>query len=154
MIKAVYPGKFDPITNVHLNIIERANNLVDHLIIAICINNNINTYFSPKERRDMIVENISKEIEVEYYEGLLIDFMQKVNSNLIVKGLGSLSDFELEFQMALMNKKLDENVETILLASEPEYNYLSSDLVRDISESKAKVKKFVPENVQNKLKIN
>lgn len=154
MIKAVYPGKFDPITNVHLNIIERANNLVDHLIIAICINNNINTYFSPKERRDMIVENISKEIEVEYYEGLLIDFMQKVNSNLIVKGLGSLSDFELEFQMALMNKKLDENVETILLASEPEYNYLSSDLVREISESKAKVKEFVPENVQNKLKIN
>jgi len=154
MIKAVYPGKFDPITNGHLNIIERANKLFDQLIIAICINNNINTYFSPKERRDMIVENISEEIEVEYYEGLLIDFMQKVNSNLIVKELRSLSDFELEFQKALMNKKLDENIETILLTSELKYNYLSSDLVREISESKAKVKEFVPENVQDKLKLN
>jgi len=154
MIKAVYPGEFDPITNGHLNIIERANKLVDQLIIAICINNNINTYFSPKERRDMIVENISEEIEVEYYEGLLIDFMQKVNFNLIVKELRSLSDFELEFQKALMNKKLDENIETILLTSEPQYNYLSSDLVREISESKAKVKEFVPENVQDKLKLN
>ncbi|PUU87498.1 pantetheine-phosphate adenylyltransferase, partial [Halanaerobium sp.] len=114
----------------------------------------INTYFSPKERRDMIVENISEEIEVEYYEGLLIDFMQKVNSNLIVKELRSLSDFELEFQKALMNKKLDENIETILLTSELKYNYLSSDLVREISESKAKVKEFVPENVQDKLKLN
>lgn len=96
MIKAIYPGKFDPITTNQLNIISRANELVDKLIIGIYIDENVDFYFSPLERKNMIQEKVAKEISCEYYDGLLINFMKKFGSNLIIKTLYSISSFELE----------------------------------------------------------
>lgn len=151
MLKAVYPGSFDPITNGHLNIIKRANKLVDQLIIAVCVKKNHKTYFKAQERKKMIEANIPEEIIVKLCSSSLVDFIERVDANLIIRGLRSISDFELEFQKALMNKKMNKEVETILLASEPEFNYLTSNAVMEVSEFKNEVKKFVPKNVQERI---
>lgn len=123
MIKAIYPGKFDPITTNQLNIISRANELVDKLIIGIYIDENVDFYFSPLERKNMIQEKVAKEISCEYYDGLLINFMKKFGSNLIIKTLYSISSFELEFQTAQLNKKMNKDIETIFLIPRDKYNF-------------------------------
>ena len=151
MIRAVYPGNFDPVTNGHLNIIKRAAKLVDQLIIAIYINNDNLTEFNPEERREMVRANISDEIKVMCYDGLLIDFAKNIDANLIIKGLCSISDFEIEFQKSQMNKKMNKEIETIFLASELEYNYFNSALIKDACYSEEELKKFLPADVQKKF---
>jgi pantetheine-phosphate adenylyltransferase len=101
----------------------------------------------------MIEANIPEEIIVKLCSSSLVDFIERVDANLIIRGLRSISDFELEFQKALMNKKMNKEVETILLASEPEFNYLTSNAVMEVSEFKNEVKKFVPENVQERIEL-
>lgn len=152
MERAVYPGTFDPITNGHLDIIERAGRFVDELIIAVCVNPNKEPLFKIKERATMVKENVDLDnVKVKICRGLLIDFLKEENSKLIIRGLRAISDFEDEFQMALMNKKLDSEIETIMLVSKPKYNYLSSSLMKEISEFDGCVKGLVPENVRKKL---
>ncbi len=153
MNKAVYPGTFDPVTNGHLDLIKRANKFVDHLIIAICVNPDKRPLFSSQKRAEMVRNNVELEnVEVKICRQLLIDFLQQEEADLIIRGLRAVSDFEEEFQMALMNKKLESEIETIMMVSKSEYNYLSSSLVKEVAQFSGCVQGLVPEDVAGKLK--
>ena len=153
---AIYPGTFDPITNGHLDIIIRSIKFVDKLIIAVSKNNKKNTLFDINERIEMIKkviedENISN-VEVDDFEGLLMNYANKKKANIIIRGLRAISDFEYEFQMTGMNYKLDPKIETIFLMSSDKYQLISSKLIKEISSLKGDVSKFVPNVVEEKLK--
>lgn len=150
----VYPGSFDPVTNGHIDIIKRAVKLTDKLIVAVLENPAKKNLFTLKERIGVlknVLKNTSK-IEIDSFSGLLISFVRKNKANVIVRGLRALSDFEFEFQMALMNRKLDENIETIFLMTSSQYAFLSSSSVKEISSFGGSVKGLVPPYVENKLK--
>ena len=153
---AIYPGTFDPITNGHLDIIIRSIKFVDKLIIAVSKNNKKNTLFDINERIEMIKkviedQNISN-VEVDDFEGLLMNYANKKKANIIIRGLRAISDFEYEFQMTGMNYKLDPKIETIFLMSSDKYQLISSKLIKEISSLKGDVSKFVPNAVEEKLK--
>ena len=153
---AIYPGTFDPITNGHLDIIIRSIKFVDTLIIAVSKNNKKNTLFDINERIEMIKkviedQNISN-VEVDDFEGLLMNYANKKKANIIIRGLRAISDFEYEFQMTGMNYKLDPKIETIFLMSSDKYQLISSKLIKEISSLKGDVSKFVPNVVEEKLK--
>ncbi|NLC77274.1 MAG: pantetheine-phosphate adenylyltransferase [Clostridia bacterium] len=151
---AVYPGTFDPITNGHLDILERAVNLFDQVIIAIAEDNYKQTLFTLEERR-YLVEQACKHLprmEVRTFDGLLIDFVQSINANVIVRGLRAVSDFEYEMQMAMMNKKLNHNVETIFLMSASKYSFLSSSIIKQVALLDGSIKGLVPVEVEEALK--
>ena len=153
---AIYPGTFDPITNGHLDIIIRSIKFVDKLIIAVSKNNKKNTLFDINERIEMIKKviedaNISN-VEVDDFEGLLMNYANKKKANIIIRGLRAISDFEYEFQMTGMNYKLDPKIETVFLMSSDKYQLISSKLIKEISSLKGDVSKFVPNVVEEKLK--
>ena len=153
---AIYPGTFDPITNGHLDIIIRSIKFVDKLIIAVSKNNKKNTLFNINERIEMIKkviedQNISN-VEVDDFEGLLMNYANKKKANIIIRGLRAISDFEYEFQMTGMNYKLDPKIETVFLMSSDKYQLISSKLIKEISSLKGNVSKFVPNVVEEKLK--
>lgn len=153
---AIYPGTFDPITNGHLDIILRATKFVDRLVIAVSNNNKKETLFDTNERVEMIKkvikdQNISN-VEVDYFDGLLISYAKKKNANVIIRGLRAISDFEYEFQMTGMNYKLDPKIETVFLMSSDKVQLISSKLIREISSLKGDVSKFVPKSVEERLK--
>ena len=153
---AIYPGTFDPITNGHLDIIIRSIKFVDKLIIAVSKNNKKNTLFNINERIEMIKkviedQNISN-VEVDDFEGLLMNYANKKKANIIIRGLRAISDFEYEFQMTGMNYKLDPKIETVFLMSSDKYQLISSKLIKEISSLKGDVSKFVPNAVEEKLK--
>ena len=153
---AIYPGTFDPITNGHLDIIIRSIKFVDKLIIAVSKNNKKNTLFDINERIEMIKkviedQNISN-VEVDDFEGLLMNYANKKKANIIIRGLRAISDFEYEFQMTGMNYKLDPKIETVFLMSSDKYQLISSKLIKEISSLKGDVSKFVPNVVEEKLK--
>ena len=153
---AIYPGTFDPITNGHLDIIIRSIKFVDKLIIAVSKNNKKNTLFDINERIEMIKkviedQNISN-VEVDDFEGLLMNYANKKKANIIIRGLRAVSDFEYEFQMTGMNYKLDPKIETVFLMSSDKYQLISSKLIKEISSLKGDVSKFVPNVVEEKLK--
>lgn len=150
----IYPGSFDPITLGHMDIIRRGLKLVDHLIIAVAQSPNKRTTFAPQERRDMIRESLSEmglELEVDLFEGLLVDYARRRGAVVIFRGLRAVSDFEFEFQMALMNKKLAPEMEVVFMAPEQEYIYLSSSLVREVASLGGDVSDLVTECVARKL---
>ena len=152
---AIYPGTFDPITNGHLDIIIRSIKFVDKLIIAVSKNNKKNTLFNINERIEMIKkviedQNISN-VEVDDFEGLLMNYANKKKANIIIRGLRAISDFEYEFQMTCMNYKLDPKIETVFLMSSDKYQLISSKLIKEISSLKGDVSKFVPNVVEEKL---
>ena len=152
---AVYPGTFDPITNGHIDIIERASSLFDKLIVAVAPNTQKGPLFSVDERVQMIRESIKgldNNISVDILEGLLIDYLKKLNAKIIIKGLRVISDFEYEFQMALMNNKLDKNIETLFMMPSEAYTYLSSRMIKELAAFSASLKDFVPLHVEKKLK--
>ena len=153
MKKAVYPGSFDPVTNGHLNLIRRASKFIDELTVLIGINPKKNTLFSSAERVEMIEENIKDlpHVKVDTFHGLIVDYLEDNNINLIIRGLRAMSDFEDEFQMALMNKKLSKEVETIMLITKGEYNYLSSSAVKEVAQFNGCIDELVPENVVKKV---
>ncbi|WP_055071000.1 pantetheine-phosphate adenylyltransferase [Clostridium massiliamazoniense] len=157
---AVYPGSFDPITNGHLDIIKRASKIFSKVIVAILINRDKKGFFSIEERKELIEEAIKglDNVEVVSFNGLLVDFMKEKEARIIIKGLRNSTDFEYEHQMALMNKKLNENVETLHMSTNPEYSYISSSAIRQIVSFGGEIKEFVPANVEmaikNKVKIN
>ncbi len=151
---AVYPGSFDPITNGHLNIIERTINIFDELIVAVAIDPNKSTLFSAQERTDMIKEvtkNIEK-VKVQSFSDLLIDFMKRNNANIIIRGMRAISDFEHESQLALMNKKLAPEIETIFMVTCSKYSYLNSSIVKEIASLNGCVSQLVPEIVEENLR--
>jgi len=143
---AIYPGTFDPVTNGHIDILERALKLFDKVIITIARNTVKNPLFTEEERITLLrqVTKRYKNVEVDSFKGLLVEYVQKRNAVSVVRGLRAMTDFEYELQMALMNRKLDENMETVFLMPNEKYTYLSSNFVREIARLGGDVSKFVP----------
>lgn len=132
---AVYPGSFDPMTNGHLDILKRAASLFDHVIVGVLVNNSKKCLFSPEERVDMINEATHdlENVRVMHFNGLLVDFCDKVGATAVIRGLRAVSDYEYEVQMFAANYKLNPKVETIFLMSQPKYSFLSSSVVKEIA---------------------
>lgn len=151
---AVYPGSFDPITNGHLDIIKRSCNIFSKVIVAVLINKDKVGFFPIEEREKLIKETIKDidNVEVISFDGLLVDLMEKEQAKVIVKGLRNTIDFEYEQQMALMNKKLSNNVETLFMPTNPRYSYISSSAIRQIVSFNGSIKEFVPKNVDEAIK--
>lgn len=154
MLKAIYPGSFDPVTNGHLDIIKRASAMVDTLIVGICGNPNKMSLLSADERYELIKEATKdlKNVEVMEIDGMLGEFAQKIGAKVIIRGVRDISDFINEFQRAIINKQLTGDVETIFLAASPENITLSSSAVREILAFNGDLDMFVPESVNIKLK--
>ncbi|MFA4838775.1 MAG: pantetheine-phosphate adenylyltransferase [Candidatus Neomarinimicrobiota bacterium] len=150
---AVYPGTFDPITNGHLDILERAAAIFDLVYIAIAENVDKKPVFTVDERIEMIRRTTEKftNIRIDHFTGLVVDYAGKVNASVIIRGLRAISDFEYEFQMALTNRQLNETVDTVFLTPRVDYTYLSSSTVREIARFNGDVSRFVPEYVKNEL---
>lgn len=152
--RAVYPGSFDPVTNGHVDIINRGMELVDELVVAVVHNPNKKPLFTIEERKAMILESLPGRpgLRVEAFTGLLVDFLKQQKANLIVKGLRAISDFEFEFQMAMLNRNLNPKIDTIFLMTSVEYAFLSSSSVREIASLGGEVRDFVPSYVLEKLR--
>lgn len=150
---AVCPGSFDPVTVGHLDIIRRAASMFDKLIVVVMVNPKKKYSFTPDERVRLIkaVTGDLENVQVEYYDGLLAEFAQKKGANVIIKGLRAMSDFEYEFQMALANKKLNPEVETVFLTTAAENMYLSSSMVKQIASMGGDIKDFVPEQIREDI---
>ena len=151
---AIYPGTFDPITNGHISILNRALKIFDKLIIAILNNPHKEPLFTLEERISMIKEVLKDKpnIEIDYFEGLLVDYVIKKKSNVIVRGLRALSDFEYEFQMALMNRKLNRNVQSVFLMTDYKWFYISSTIIKEAASLNGDIGGLVPPLVCRKLK--
>lgn len=151
---AVYPGSFDPITNGHLDIIRRASKLYDQLIVGVLDNSSKKPLFSSEERKAMIEANISDlpNVNCDVFSGLLVDFAKLNGASVIVKGLRTVSDFEYEFQMALLNKALNPEYETMFMMTNTKYSYISSSMVKEVAKYRGDLEGLVPKNVITKLK--
>lgn len=155
MRRAIYPGSFDPITNGHLDVIERAAKLFDEVIVAVAVNDQKQSLFTAEDRVRLIEEGVKDlpNVTVASFSGLLVEFARRQSANAVVRGLRAVSDFEFEFQMALMNRKLDEQIETIFLMPAEQYTYLSSRIVKEVSRFGGNIQPFVPECVQKALEL-
>jgi pantetheine-phosphate adenylyltransferase len=150
----VYPGSFDPLTNGHLDIIRRAAKLFDNVIVGIANNEEKKALFSLKERVQLVEQSISElpNVRVDSFSGLLVDYVEKAGGQAVIRGLRAISDFEFEFQLALMNRKLNERVETIFMMPKETYTFLSSRIIKEIARLGGDVKAFVPAQVEAALK--
>lgn len=150
---AVCPGSFDPVTNGHLDIIERSGALFDKVIVAVLNNPNKKSLFSVEERVEMLRKSCSfmKNVEVDSFSGLLIEYAKRKNASVLVKGLRAVSDFEYELQMALMNKKLSPEIETVFIMTSSKYSYLSSSIVKEVARFGGCIKGLVPDNVESEI---
>jgi pantetheine-phosphate adenylyltransferase len=153
MRRAIYPGSFDPITNGHVDVIERARKLFDEVVVAVTHNDEKQPLFSLNDRLDLLRETAGKidNVRIAEFEGLLVEFARNEEAGVVIRGLRAISDFEFEFQMALMNRKLDSAVETIFLMPKEEYTYLSSRIVKEIARLGGDVSGFVPACVARAL---
>jgi pantetheine-phosphate adenylyltransferase len=153
MKTAIYPGTFDPITNGHLDLLERGLKLFDKVIITVARNSAKNPLFSEEERIAFLRATTKnfRRVEVDSFQGLLVNYVRKRKAVAIIRGLRAMTDFEYELQLALMNRKLNENVETIFLMPNEKYTYLSSNIVREIARLGGDVSQFVPDVVRNAL---
>ena len=153
MRKSVYPGTFDPITNGHVDLVERASSLFDHIIVAIASSDRKNPLFSLREREELTKGALShlKNIEVLGFDYLLVNFVKDMQAEGILRGLRAVSDFEYEFQLANMNRALAPEVESIFLTPAESFSYISSSLAREIASLSGDVSKFVPKNVRDAL---
>ena len=151
---AVYPGSFDPVTNGHIDVIERALKIFDKVIVAVGDNPGKKPLFSSRERVDMLKESTNhlKNLEIDNFSGLLLDYAKSKNSKIIIRGLRAVSDFEFEFQRALLNPVVDGDVETIFIMTKENYAYLNSSIVKEMAMFKGKVNGLVPKIVEEKLK--
>lgn len=152
-MKAIYPGSFDPITNGHIDIIERCANKFDAVIVAVLNNQSKNAFFTIEEKINLIRESTKhiKNLEIDSFSGLLIDYAKLKDANIIIRGLRAVSDYEYEMQMALANKKLYPDLETFFLVSNTQYSFLSSSIVREVSCFGGDVAPFVPKVVEEAL---
>lgn len=152
-MKVIYPGSFDPITNGHIDIIERCSKMFDKVIVSVLENQSKKTLFSVEERVKLIKESLSEydNIEVDAFSGLLIDYAKKKDAKLIVRGLRAVSDYEYEMQMALINKSLYKELETLFLIASTKYSFLSSSVVKEVASNNGDVSELVPGNVLSAL---
>ncbi len=150
---ALYPGTFDPVTHGHMDIIERASKIYDEVVVGVAHSGGKRPLFSVKERMSMLKKAVSriKNVRVEEFGGLVVDYARKKKMRVIIRGLRMISDFELEFQMALTNRKLAGDIETIFMMTSDSYAYLSSKLIKEVVALGADVKKFVPAFVAEEL---
>ena len=152
MAIAIYPGSFDPLTNGHLSLIQRGLRMFDRLIVSVVHNPKKTPLFSVDERRNLIREACDDpRVEVDDFNGLLVDYARKKGINVILRGLRAVSDFEFEFQMANMNRKLDPTLETVFMMTGEDYFYISSQMVREVASLGGNVAGLVPPNVHAKL---
>lgn len=151
---AIYPGSFDPVTNGHLDLIERGEKMFDLLIVAVLQNAEKRPLFSVNERVEMLRETTKQwnDVEVDVFDGLLVDYARKKGAGVILRGIRAVSDYEYELQMALMNRKLEPRLETVFMLPGVTYSYLSSKLVREIAQLGAPLKGLVPPIVEERLK--
>lgn len=155
MIKAIYPGSFDPVTLGHLDIIRRASRAVDALVIGVLINRDKNPLFSVEERVDMLRESTREfgNVSVETFSGRTVDFARSHDAHIIIRGLRAVTDFEVEMQMAQTNRILDPNIDTMFFTTSPKYAYLSSTIVKEVAHYEGtNISKFVNPYVAAKLK--
>ncbi len=152
MRRAIYPGSFDPVTNGHLDVIERARKLFDEVVVAVAVNDQKQPLFPLEKRLEMLrAAIVGDRVRVEAMDGLLVEFAAAQQAGAVIRGLRAISDFEFEFQMALMNRKLNSTVETIFLMPKEEYTYLSSRIVKEIARLGGDVSTFVPQPVADAL---
>ncbi len=149
MKHCIYPGTFDPVTNGHLDVLERASRLFDRVTVAVAISTTKSPLFSPDERVELVRSNVTQlyNVSVVSFDGLLVDFARQQGAHAIIRGLRALSDFEFEFNMALMNRHLEPAVETIFVMPNEAYSYTSSTLVKQIAKLGGDVSNFVPANI-------
>ena len=154
MRTAIYPGSFDPLTNGHLDVVQRAAKLFDRIIEAVAKNEGKKPLFTLAERLKLVKESVAHlpNVEADSFDGLLVEYVVQKKAQAIVRGLRAVSDFEFEFQLALMNRKLNENVETIFMMPKDTYTFLSSRIVKEIARLGGDVSQFVGPNVQRALK--
>lgn len=149
MTKAIYPGSFDPVTNGHLDIINRASKICDKLIVLVSVNTSKIPTFSIEERLELLNLSVGKRdnIEITSFSGLLVDFMRKVNAKTIIKGLRAISDFEYEMQMALLNHHMNSEIDTLFMMTSIENSFLSSSAIKAVAVNGGKINDFVPEQI-------
>jgi pantetheine-phosphate adenylyltransferase len=154
LVKAIYPGTFDPITNGHLDILSRAARLFEEVHVVVAVNVRKHTLFSLAERQELIRGCTAHlpNVHVSSFEGLTVDCLRRFGAEVVIRGLRAVSDFEYEFQMALMNKKLDSGCETVYLMPSEQYTYLNSSVIREIAALGGSVSEFVPRAVEAKLR--
>ena len=158
MRRAIYPGSFDPVTNGHLDIIERGCKLFDEVIIAILVNPEKKPFFTVEERREMLAEVLrqinhgSCELRVDSFSGLLVQYAVTQQADVIVRGIRAISDYEYEMQMALMNRRLESNIETVFMMPAESYSYVSSRLVKEVFQLGGTVEGLVPPLVEKRMK--
>ncbi len=150
---AIYPGTFDPITNGHIDVLERSLEIFDEVIVAIAINSSKKPLFSKEERLDILTQVLKpyNRVKVDSFETLLMDYVKEKKATAIIRGLRAVSDFEYEFQMALMNRKIYSGASTVFLMPHEKYSFLNSTLIREVSRLKGDVSQFVPDYVKKKL---
>ena len=158
MIKAIYPGSFDPVTYGHLDVIKRSSKLVDELIVGV-LNNNAKTLLFSAEERVRMLKEVTKDlpnVKIIPFEGLLVDFARKTGAKMVIRGLRAITDFGYELQMAQTNHKMEPEVETVFLTTSLEYSYLSSTTVKEVAAFGGDISQFVPpivmENIEKKRK--
>ena len=153
MLRALYPGSFDPITNGHLDVLARAARLFEEVIVAVAHNQSKQALFTTQERVDLLTQSTSHlaNVRVTSFQGLLVDFARNQQAKAVIRGLRAVSDFEFEFQMALMNRSLEPNLEALFLMPCEEYSYISSRMVKEVARLHGDVGRFVPSCVQKAL---
>jgi pantetheine-phosphate adenylyltransferase len=158
MRRAIYPGSFDPVTNGHLDIIERGCKLFDEIIISILVNPEKQPFFTVEERKEMldeVVKSISKgrcAVRIDSFTGLLVNYAVAQQASVIVRGIRAISDYEYEFQMALMNRRLEPGIETVFMMPAETYSYVSSRLVKEVFQLGGAVTGLVPSLIENRMK--
>lgn len=153
-VKAIYPGSFDPVTNGHLDLIARGSSLFDHLVVAILRNASKDPLFSEAERIEMLTEGVRQfgNVSVATFDGLLVDFAREQQAHAVIRGIRAISDYEYELQMALMNRRLSPELETIFLMSDAKYSFVSSRLVKQVFELGGSVDGLIPPFVVERMK--
>jgi pantetheine-phosphate adenylyltransferase len=154
-VTAIYPGSFDPVTNGHLDLITRASNIFDKLIVAVAHNLEKDPLFTETERVEMLETATFKwvNVEIDVFDGLLMDYARAKNAHVVVRGIRAVSDYEYELQMAMMNRKIEPDVETVFMLPAEQYSYLSSRLVRELARLGGPIKEFVPAIVHERLSV-